>query len=216
MKSSEEMVNSLFERRSQYMAEQKKSRKTTLKTAMSVLSFCLVVLMGFGVWQSGLLTSPQRPTEDTSQTGQVAGTDMKVYADVNDLFSDSELVIIGTVDSITEVSEEFHGETLYAAKSRITVKEVIKGDQSIGSVSVLQGGKPDSDDCEKKLKKDRRYVLFLNPKDFQGETVYDCTGVEQGIFEVDNNNRLYSYVDFGICATFDNKPLDAVRDVAAR
>lgn len=138
--------------------------------------------------------------------------DLEIYEDANKLFTDSELVIIGVVNNITEVSENFKDEVLYASKINITVKEVIKGSENTHFVSVLQMGKPDSDDYETKLKIDHEYVLLLNSKIFQGETVYDCTGIEQGIFEVDKNNKLYSYVDFGVCATFDNKSINAFRE----
>ena len=47
--------------------------------------------------------------------------------------------------------------------------------------------------------------MFLNSKDFNGETVYDCTGIEQGIFEINDNGKIYTYADFGISAKFDNK-----------
>lgn len=53
MKNSNEMVNSLFERRDIYIAEQNAKRKSTLKIAVSVCSLCLVALAGFGVWKSG-------------------------------------------------------------------------------------------------------------------------------------------------------------------
>ena len=112
--------------------------------------------------------------------------DLETYEDANKLFTDSELVIIGVVNNITEVSENFKEEVLYASKINITVKEVIKGSENTRFVSVLQMGKP--------------------------ETVYDCTGIEQGIFEVDKNNKLYSYVDFGVCATFDNKSINTFRE----
>lgn len=138
--------------------------------------------------------------------------DLETYEDENKLFTDSELVIIGVVNNVSEVSENFNNEVLYASKINIVVKEVLKGNETIRFVSVLQMGKPDSDDYETKLKIDHEYVLFLNSKAFQGETVYDCTGIEQGIFEVDGNNKLYSYVDFGICATFDNKSINMFRE----
>ena len=51
MKNCEEMVNSLLERREQYLAEQKRKRKVMTSTAASIYCVCLVALLGFGMWQ---------------------------------------------------------------------------------------------------------------------------------------------------------------------
>lgn len=54
MKSCDDMVNSLMERREQYAAKQKHKRKVIIRTA-SVCCVCLVALLSFGIWQSGIL-----------------------------------------------------------------------------------------------------------------------------------------------------------------
>lgn len=54
MKSCDDMVNSLLERREQYAAKQKHKRKVIIRT-VSVSCICLVALLSFGVWQSGIL-----------------------------------------------------------------------------------------------------------------------------------------------------------------
>lgn len=64
MKNSDEMVNSLFERREQYLTEKKKQHRTIMKTAICVSSLCLVALFGFGIWQSGLLRQSPIQTEN--------------------------------------------------------------------------------------------------------------------------------------------------------
>lgn len=53
MKNCDEMVNDLFERREQYVAEQKRKRKILARAASSVCCLCLVSLMGAGAWKSG-------------------------------------------------------------------------------------------------------------------------------------------------------------------
>lgn len=70
MKSSNEMVNCLYERREQYVAEQTTKRKSTMKIVASVFSLCLVAVTGFGVWQSGALRSEPMQTNDTPRTVQ--------------------------------------------------------------------------------------------------------------------------------------------------
>lgn len=53
MKNCDEMVNSLFERREQYMAEQKKKRKAVAGAAISACCVCLIALLGFSLWRGG-------------------------------------------------------------------------------------------------------------------------------------------------------------------
>ena len=55
MKSSEEMMKSLYERREQYIAAQRAKHRADMKIASSLFCACLVVLLGVGVWQSGML-----------------------------------------------------------------------------------------------------------------------------------------------------------------
>lgn len=57
MKNCDEMVNSLLERRERYVAEQKRKRKVLTRTVTSMCCVCLVALLGFGMWQSGILTT---------------------------------------------------------------------------------------------------------------------------------------------------------------
>lgn len=52
MKSRDEMVNSLFERRAQYQAEQKRKRNTLVKAVIPAFCVCLALVLGVGIWQS--------------------------------------------------------------------------------------------------------------------------------------------------------------------
>ncbi len=73
MKNSNEMFNSLLERRDRYIAEQRKKRKAVIRTATPVCCLCLVVMLGVSIWQSGLLGQPDVPIQgDTS--GQIGGS----------------------------------------------------------------------------------------------------------------------------------------------
>ena len=51
MKSSEEMMNSLLERRDRYVTEQTARRRKLLRAGVPVLSLCLVLIAGFMVWK---------------------------------------------------------------------------------------------------------------------------------------------------------------------
>ncbi len=51
MKNRDEMVNSLLERRAQYVAEQKRTRMVLTRTIASMCCLCLVAVSCFGLWQ---------------------------------------------------------------------------------------------------------------------------------------------------------------------
>ncbi len=80
MKNCNEMVNSLFERRERYIAEQKRKRKVIVYTATSVCCVCLVAMVGFGMRKGGIFgTAPSdRTAADT------------VYPGIKDNFDESK------------------------------------------------------------------------------------------------------------------------------
>lgn len=71
MKNCDEMVNSLLERREQYISEQKRKRKVITSTATSMCCVCLVALLGFGMQRSGMLraTPPEQTAGDALYPG---------------------------------------------------------------------------------------------------------------------------------------------------
>lgn len=74
MKNSNEMVKSLLERRERYESEQKRKRSIITRTVTSMCCFCLIALLGFGVWQSGLFnTTP--PVILDGDKSSLQGTD---------------------------------------------------------------------------------------------------------------------------------------------
>lgn len=66
MKNCDEMVNSLLERRNQYVAEQKRKRKMITRTATSMCCLSLVALLGFGMWQGGMFDEQTPAVLDNS------------------------------------------------------------------------------------------------------------------------------------------------------
>ncbi|MBR4056736.1 MAG: hypothetical protein IKK00_01195 [Oscillospiraceae bacterium] len=54
MKNYDELTKDLLARRDCYIADQKRKRKTALRAASSAACVCLVALLGFGVWKSGM------------------------------------------------------------------------------------------------------------------------------------------------------------------
>ena len=80
MKNSNEMFNSLLERRDRYIAEQRRKRKAFIRTATPVCCLCLIVLLGVGIWQSGLLGQPDIPMGSSSVDNSPSSTAKDEYA----------------------------------------------------------------------------------------------------------------------------------------
>ena len=102
MKNSEEMVNSLLERRDRYAAEQKRKRTIITRTVTSMCCVCLVALLGFGMWQGGVFNTapPDQTLEDA------------LYPGIKDTFDESKgespdnpvannKIVINTIDGIS-------------------------------------------------------------------------------------------------------------------
>lgn len=90
MKSSEEMVNSLLERRDKYAAEKKKKRTIITRTVTSMCCVCLVVLLGFGMWQGGMFdTTPPATLNDSINIGENANADIQTSKNDADLSNNS-------------------------------------------------------------------------------------------------------------------------------
>ena len=68
MKSSDEMINSLYERRDNYLTERKNRNKAIMKTATALGCVCLVALLGVGALGLGWFRAA-----DTSNTSEVTG-----------------------------------------------------------------------------------------------------------------------------------------------
>lgn len=67
MKNRDEMVNSLLERRTQYVAEQKRKQTIMTRTMESVCCLCLVAVSCLGLWQ--YQTSGNMPGQSSSHIG---------------------------------------------------------------------------------------------------------------------------------------------------
>jgi len=74
MKNTNEMVNSLLERRERYETKQKRKISIVTRTVTSMCCLCLIVLLGFGVWQRGLFTKTP-PAISGSEDSSLQGTE---------------------------------------------------------------------------------------------------------------------------------------------
>lgn len=98
MKNYDELTNDLLERRDRYVADQKKKRKRVMGVATSLCCFCLVALLGFGMWQSDLF-KPMPPTviDGSSNIGELDDSSHQTTDKNND---DSKSLFI--INEITE------------------------------------------------------------------------------------------------------------------
>ena len=64
MKNCDEMVNSLLERRTEYLNEQKRKKKAITRILSTVCCICFVSLAAFGLWKSGIFITGA-PAVDT-------------------------------------------------------------------------------------------------------------------------------------------------------
>ena len=77
MKSSDEMITDLYERRDRYVADKKKKQLVWRRFAVSLIAVCLVALIGIGIWKSGVLRKdPVTPAGKTGETGKNEVTDI--------------------------------------------------------------------------------------------------------------------------------------------
>jgi len=102
MKNYDELTSDLLERRDRYVADQKKKRKRVMGVTTSLCSFCLVALLGFGMWQGGMFnTAPPDQTIDDA-----------LYPGIKDTFDDkngesatnpaaNNKIIIHSIDGIS-------------------------------------------------------------------------------------------------------------------
>ena len=106
MKNYNEMADDVFRRRDEFAKEQKKKRKIT---ALTLSCICMAVLVGVGVWQSGLLKPEVQKAEDAIYPGikDTYGPDEEepTYNE-NGIFqsADSETVTTETGERLTLIS----------------------------------------------------------------------------------------------------------------
>ena len=148
MKNYDEITNGLLERRDQYVAEQKRKRKTAVTVTTSLCCFCLVALLGFGAWNRGMFgTTPPDRIKDSSvyadeKTSETRGTTVPTSNTSNNAeipYHSSDVMGLVVVDGITYLQYE-------------TDVEAYTLDTCLGNVSDYDGTyKSDIKDTEGKL-----------------------------------------------------------------
>ena len=102
MKNYDELTNDLLERRDRYVADQKKKRKRVMGVATSLCCFCLVALLGFGMWQGGMFntTPPDQTLEDALYPGIKDNFDESRGESPDDPAANNK-IIINSIDGIS-------------------------------------------------------------------------------------------------------------------
>lgn len=125
MKNSEEMVNSLLERRDRYATEQKKKKAIITRTVTSMCCVCLVALLGFGMWKGGSFNTPGVDTPGIS-AGQddVTGKGTKDEGLSNGDFTDALPNHTGVIDNPSSDTgrDGVKVISIYEAKNEIDTK----------------------------------------------------------------------------------------------
>ena len=101
MMNCNEMVNRLLERKDQYVAEQKRKRKTAVRITTYAFSFALVILLGVGVWQSNLFDRTTVTDVDNSSNISEQDYSDKLNTETNDNLAKSNKINIVKIDGIS-------------------------------------------------------------------------------------------------------------------
>ena len=102
MKNYDELTNDLLERRDRYVADQKKKRKRVMGIATALCCFCLVALLGFGMWQGGMFntTPPDQTLEDALYPGIKDNFDESKGESPDNPYANNKIVI-NTINGIS-------------------------------------------------------------------------------------------------------------------
>lgn len=102
MKNYDELTNDLIERRDRYVADQKKKRKRIVSVATSLCCFCLVALLGFGLWQGGMFNTapPDQTLEDALYPGIKDNFDESKEESADNPVANNKIVI-NSIDGIS-------------------------------------------------------------------------------------------------------------------
>ena len=108
MKSTKEITEKLFKRRDEYVKRKKKTQKITI----SVISICLVLVIGIGLWQFDLYkTSPIDTTSDNDVvSSQETESNDNVQSNVVSEPTESKSPIEQSVPSAQDIPTEIGGD----------------------------------------------------------------------------------------------------------
>jgi len=105
MKNYDETVNSVMEKINEYEIERKHKRKVLARTVGSLCCFCLTVLIGVGVWQSGIFGTETPIISESSAVGDNnSGTSQNQYESEQSNNNEKNQILIQKVEKLPENS----------------------------------------------------------------------------------------------------------------
>ena len=137
MKSCDEMVNSLLERKADYEAEQKRKKRTAVRISGSLCCVCIIAVLGIGVNKSGLLDS-KPPVEESDKSIIVSKSQIfnqSSCESTDQTGNNTEIIPIPTyptTDIITETKTKTKTESTYPSTN--TAEEVTKPYDTKGNI----------------------------------------------------------------------------------
>lgn len=225
MKTCDEMVNSLLQRREQFLLEQRQKRKTAAKITAAGGSCALAAVIGVGVWNSGMLRDKKTIHPDNSSAisdSSFSASDEQenstVQIPVSPTAPDFSSVIwaengSGSVSEFVEAADhetiELNGKCIYPSLSKAFEKY---GDDSVFAIAAMCYGYDENfvyngktlaeyEAEEKKLLekaellKHLLYGIFYENKDGKYFKIIDGKPFEQHIAELPEDIRREYIVD---------------------
>lgn len=124
MKNNEEMVNSLLERKAKYEIKQRQKKKILSRAATSFGCFCLVAILGFTAFQSGIFgtENPAKTTNGTAFSSvkntaeSVASKNKIIFNKVDGFSGDSNRKFgfdLNQKDYVVMNVSEYYGTNIY-------------------------------------------------------------------------------------------------------
>ena len=138
MKNYDEITNDLLERRDQYETEQRNKRKVMKRVIMPICCFCLVAILGIGLWQGDFFNSkPPITLDDSTIIGEKDTIDDKDGSgDNNDIDGDwwspngQEAPPSNSTNSATsegsDTTEDVNKQLLFVNEIKSTVSASLK------------------------------------------------------------------------------------------
>jgi len=199
------------------------------KVIVSIFLFVLTVISASSIF--AFYDTPVKYNDNPDLSGKVVGSlkndflcryraeTMEVLLEQADLIIEGEVVSDGTTKteyfSLGDEAAEEKLEKMFPGKSapaynvtssQIKVNRVLYGDVDTDTIELHQFGSAGSDNGETKVRKGRKMIFILR-KHPDKENVYSSVDFEDGLFEVDEDNKLLSLSDNMLTAKYDG--LDA-------
>lgn len=141
---------------------------------------------------------------------------------IEDLVSYADLIVIGEVisDGVTKTEEwpKVEGDPqgqldisnrspMSVSHTKVKISKTLYGKANSDTITLLQLGKSGDDRGETKVKKNKKMLLVLkDSKD--GRNIYSSVCYEDGLFEINNDNKVKAFSKELVMAKYDDTDID--------